>query len=153
VNAVESSLAPQVVETLYRPGLASERTVAVPNRCHGWWPSGLPFSAPTSRTDECTALRLSRHATSSDTAEPGAPCSGDTLNQLNPGTDVVSSGGSAVWLGDVLWLDDVLWPGDELGSVGLAATEQAVVSIPRLTTPAIAEKVRTLMSAACWRRA
>jgi hypothetical protein len=120
---------PQVAEIWYRPGAASERTVPGPKRCHGWWPSGFPFSAPMSSTGERTAPRLSKHATSSDTAEPGAPCSGDTLNQLTPGADVVDSGGVVVRLGD------------ELGSVGL---EQAAVSTPRLT---IATKVRTLMPA------
>jgi hypothetical protein len=129
-------MVPQVVETWYRPGAASERTVAVPDRCHGWWPSGLPFSAPMSSTGERTAPRLSRHATSSDTAEPGAPCSGDTRNQLTPGADVGSPVGNPE--GTALRL------GDKPGSLGLS---QAEVSTPRLTMLAIAKKARTLMPA------
>jgi hypothetical protein len=141
-------MVPQVVETWYRPGAASEPTVAVPARCHGWWPSGLPFSAPMSSTGERTAPRLSRHATSSDTAEPGAPCSGDTRNQLTPGADVGSPEGNTVGSpegnpegnseGTALRL------GDAPGSLGL---EQAAVSTPRLTMLAIAKKARTPMPA------
>lgn len=122
-------MVPQVAEIWYRPGAAFERTVPGPKRCHGWWPSGFPFSAPMSRTGECTTPRLSRHATSSDTAEPGGPCAGDTLNQLTPRAGGVSSKSVEARLDG------------ELGSLG---PEQATVSTPTLT---IATKIRTLMSA------
>jgi hypothetical protein len=81
---------------------------------------------------------LSKHATSRDTAEPGAPCSGNTLNQLTP---LAAGGGSK---GVVVGLDDC---DRELGSLGL---EQAVVSTPTLTVLAMlamTKKTRTLMPA------
>jgi hypothetical protein len=109
-----------------------------------------------SSTGERTAPRLSRHATSSDTAEPGAPCSGDTRNQLTPGADVSgpegnpegSPDGNTVGNpdGDTVGSSEgtALRLGDEPGSLGL---EQAAVNTPRLTMLAIAKKARTLMPA------
>jgi hypothetical protein len=107
--------------------------VAVPRRCHGWWPAGSGCNAPISSTGERTVPRLSRHATSSVTLAFRKPSCGATRNQLTPGAAADVVAGLAASTGG---------PGTELGSPGLGAAEQATATTPKQTTKTL---IRTLM--------
>ena len=137
MNVAVSCCVPQVAETGKAPRGASGRTVAVPNRCHGWWPFGSGCSAATSSTGERTAPRSSRHATSSFTVAFRKPSCGDSRSQLPPevGAGVVAGTG-----------DVVVRLGVDLTSVRLAAPAHAAASIPTLAMLTLATTIRTLMS-------